>query len=143
MAACFPEDNVFRVKYGPRIAATARPPKPFDTSEAQHKLFCTLSLILKSWVQHLETPKLGRWFSWNQSADQQLPEFWASKMVLEWHFGIQLADPDDSAVAFDDLKRAGAVRQANEQLAALRRAGGGFQLMYRLQCILYILPFDA
>ena len=110
-------------------------PAPFDTPEAQHKLFDALPSILSSWVQHLETPKLGRWFSWNQSADQQLPEFWASQMVLEWQFGTQVADPNDSAVAFDDLKRAGVVRNANEQLATLRRAGGGFQWMYRLQYI--------
>ena len=65
MVICVPEDDIFRVKYGPRIASTAQPPRPFDSPEAKHKLFYALPSILSSWVKHLETPKLGRWFSWN------------------------------------------------------------------------------
>ena len=30
-------------------------------------------------------PKMGRWFSWNQVAHEQMPEFWATKMLLEHH----------------------------------------------------------
>ncbi|CAK9028410.1 Uncharacterized protein SCF082_LOCUS18356, partial [Durusdinium trenchii] len=42
-------------------------------------------------------PKLGRWFSWNQAAEEQLKEWTALKCVLAYHFGHDAAlDPDEA-----------------------------------------------
>ena len=45
----------------------------------------------------LSMSKLGRWFSWQDCAHEQLPEFFASKMLLEDH--VVDADPDETEAA--------------------------------------------
>ena len=76
--------------------------------------------------------KLGRWFSWNASACKQLREFYASKMLLEAHLDHSVPDPDEDAVAFDNLEAAAQARTPREELAKLRATVGGLRLAYKL-----------
>ena len=57
----------------------------FDTIADQQQLFDNLPAIARSFVNVLSMSKLGRWFSWQDCAHEQLPEFFASKMLLEDH----------------------------------------------------------
>ena len=41
-------------------------------------------------------PKLSRWFSWNASAEEKLPEWTAMKVILSYHFRSQNLDPDEA-----------------------------------------------
>ena len=57
---------------------------PFGTVGDKLAVWGELAL-LPSWTQSLETPKLGRWLSWNSMAHAQMKEFHATKMPLEFH----------------------------------------------------------
>ena len=49
-------------------------------------------------------PKSGRWFSWMESAQAMLREWWASRMILEWYLG-DVPDPDHVVMGkFKDLR---------------------------------------
>ena len=81
--------------------------------------------------------KLGRWFSWNQSAKENLPDYFAAKMVIEDYLfgkiaGVPSQDPDETCVAFDDLKAATNCKTPQAELAKLRQNTGGFELAYKL-----------
>ena len=39
-------------------------------------------------------PKLSRWFSWNDSCEEQLPEFRVLKLCLGYHYQDSKLDPD-------------------------------------------------
>lgn len=39
-------------------------------------------------------PKLSRWFSWNDSCEEQLPEFRGLKLCLGYHYQDSKLDPD-------------------------------------------------
>ena len=75
----------------------------------------------------LSLPKLGRWFSWNDCAEEQIFEFWVSKMILEAKF-LTLEDPDNDATSFEDINSVGRARSAAAELAAMRKLGGGLKL---------------
>lgn len=46
-------------------------------------------------------PKMGRWFSWNQVACEQIDEFWILRMLLEHHLSPS-SGPDEASTAFDE-----------------------------------------
>jgi hypothetical protein len=48
---------------------------------------------MTSFHQKQSLPKQGRWFSWNQAAEEQLREFHATRMIFEHHVAGD-ADPD-------------------------------------------------
>ena len=82
---------------------------------------------------------MGRWFSWNGCAREQLPEFHIQKMLLEHHLDAgpcssagQDRDPDDCETAFDDLKAAARPQTHQAELAKMKAANGGFKLAYQL-----------
>ena len=102
-----------------------------ETRDDQQRLFNRLPLLARSWCQTLDISKLGRWFSWNACADEQLGEFWVSKMLLEHYLGDS-SDPDESPVAFDDLLGASKAKTPQAELARLKAANGGLRLAYRL-----------
>ena len=83
-----------------RIARSVGP--VVSTREEEQALFDCLPDLARSWRASLDISKLGRWFSWNGCAKEQLGEYWISKMLLEFHReGMQ--DPDEHPVAFGDL----------------------------------------
>ena len=101
------------------------------TREEEQALFDRLPGLARSWCASLALSKLGRWFSWNGCAKEQLGEYWISKMLLEFHQeGMQ--DPDEHPVAFDDLLGASRAKTPQAELAALKAANGGLRLAYRL-----------
>ena len=108
-------------KYLPRIAAEWGDP-PLTTESEQQNIFqrvCDLtSLRLRG-----NQSKLGRWFSWNQSAYSFLDDFSAWKMVLE-DCVAAVKDPDDDDIGFSDLKKAAKATTPLESLNKLRQQGG-------------------
>ena len=80
-------------------------------------------VLQMDWFTHkMSQPKQANWFAWNKAAHEQIPEFWATKMVLE----SQLEDVDpDACDAF-------AVRIPSAALVKMLKAGGGLRLAYRL-----------
>lgn len=67
---------------------------------------------------------MGRWFSWNSSAKIGMQEYNAMKMIFEFHFGCDLADPDESASKFDDLQGAASDRNVRALLSAMHSSAG-------------------
>ena len=79
----------------------------------------------------LSFPKLGRWFSWNDCAAEQICEFWVRKMILEATFN-EVQDPDIDATSFDDINSVGRAKSAAAELATMIKLGGGLKLAYKL-----------
>ena len=102
-----------------------------STREEEQALFDRLPVLARSWCSSLDISKLGRWFSWNGCAEEQLGEYWISKMLLEFH-QEGMRDPDEHPVAFDDLLGAARAKTPQAELAALKAANGGLRLAYRL-----------
>lgn len=85
-------------------------------------------------------PKLSRWFSWNEAAEQNLPQWSSLKLVLGYTFEGQGLDPDEAYVKrqLDALakEKAGSdqsnasMRKEFSQLK--QRLGGGLKLCYHL-----------
>ena len=78
---------------------------------------------------------MGRWFSWNGCAAEQLREFWISKMLLEQYLE-NMPDPDENPVAFDDLLGASRAKTPQAELSRLKAANGGLRLAYQLMSTL-------
>jgi len=76
------------LKYLPKMAAQWK--LPYGTTEEKQTIF-DRALDMKSFRAHLSHPKVANWFAWNNSAYEQMDEFWASKMVKE----SQLPAQDD------------------------------------------------
>jgi len=53
-----------------------------------------------------------------------MPEYNATKMILEFHFQDSVADPDAAAVQFDDLQGAASVRNIRALLSAMHSSAG-------------------
>ena len=134
-----PESAIFR-KYAPMIATALD--RPLDSPEDYTSLFDDIPFLARSFRRALDVAKMGRWFSWNGCASEQLPEFHIQKMLLEHHLDAgpcasaghdgQIRDPDDCATAFDDLQGAARAKTPQAQLAQLKAANGGFRLAYGL-----------
>ena len=67
--------------------------------------------------------KLGRWFSWNQAAQEKLADFTAWKLILEDYVELS-GDPDDDQVKFDELNKAAAQKTPLDTLDKMRQQGG-------------------
>ena len=61
------------LKYGPLIAKDHA--LSFETAEDHTRLYVHLPHLAGSFLNSKETCKLGRWFSWNDCAKEQLGEF--------------------------------------------------------------------
>jgi hypothetical protein len=122
------DSTIFR-KHMDRIARDVR--LPCGTLEEREQLFHQLPQILGSFVRSESLSKLGRWFSWHACAEQQLPEYWAAKMLYEHHLSAE-NDPDDDPVAFEDLEAAARAKTPFAELMQLKAANGGLRLAYKL-----------
>lgn len=71
---------------------------PFLTVAQQVEILNSLPDRLASWTTKGEVPKRSMWFSWRSVAHSQLPEWWASRMVLEWY-----TRSNDDSVTVNDL----------------------------------------
>jgi hypothetical protein len=116
-------------KYGHKIASDFC--MPFRTEEDMEAVWQEVARMT-SFNQAGGETKLGRWFSWNASASKQLREFYASKMLLEALLDHSVPDPDEDAVAFDNLEAAAQALTPREELAKLRATVGGLRLAYKL-----------
>ena len=101
------------------------------TSEDREEVWKAIPELARSFIEVLSLPKLGRWLSWNQCAEEQICEFWVGEMILEGTFK-DVPDPDLDATSFGDIRKVGQSKSAAAQLAEMRRLGGGLKLAYRL-----------
>ena len=77
------------LKHLPKIARQWR--MPYGTASEKQAIFDRV-LEMESFRKHLSHPKVANWFAWNKSASEQIPEFYAAKMVKESQLPAQ-ADP--------------------------------------------------
>ena len=84
---------------------------------------------MASFRKRLQPPKLGRWCAWNGCAQEQMVEFCAARMVYEHHLNCE---DDGAPTRFHSLLAAGRQCSPQAELAALKRADGGFKLAYKL-----------
>jgi hypothetical protein len=85
-------------------------------------------------------PKLGRWFAWNDAAEEQLSEFHVLKLVLAYHYKHEKKNLDPDAQAecqaiSEAAKLAargdGSKTDMRKEFSALKEAlGGGTKLAY-------------
>ena len=66
---------------------------PYGTASEKQAIFDRV-LEVEAFRKHGSHPKLANWFAWNQCAHEQIPDFFAIKMVFEANLSDQ-ADPDD------------------------------------------------
>ena len=59
-------------------------------------------LRLSSWRIKESVVKQSRWFSWHDAASVQLPEFWSTRMILEWY--CHVANPDATCLKFNKMR---------------------------------------
>lgn len=111
------------LKYLPRLSEEWGMPcdTPREREDILEKVFA-----LPSFHQQLGHPKLQNWFAWNKCAKEQMPEFFATKMVFESQVA-GVADPDASGT-FEMPVGA----DPRQQLKAILQNGGGLPLAYRL-----------
>ena len=137
MACQGPYSPVFR-KYAARIAEAVD--RALECDEDYEALFDDLPYLARSFQAAMDTAKMGRWFSWNNCAKEQLVEFWVQKMILEDHLEVGgrpcssagLVDPDETGIPFDELQAAAKAKTPQAQLAQLKSVNGGFKLAYKL-----------
>lgn len=113
-------------KYWRRIAADFG--LPCNTSADKEQTWAQLS-CLPTFVKKASLPKLGRWFSWNSVAHEQLPEYSALQMLLEYHFGFDFesAGADDEEGRGENIAAVSA-DDPRQELAALKSVVGGLKL---------------
>ena len=104
---------------------------PCETQAEKQAVFDAVLPNAKSFQQACDLPKMGRWFSWNACAYQQLREYWIMKAVLEDQYD-DLMDPDEQVVSFSDVLGAARARTPQAELAQLKATGGGLKLALRL-----------
>ena len=90
-------DSTIFMKYCERIALDLS--LPCQTQDERQHVF-EACLDLPSLRQKGGLPKLGRWFSWNSVADDQMVEFNTLKMLFEHNLQAE-TDPDANPVGFD------------------------------------------
>lgn len=85
-------------------------------------------------------PKLGRWFSWNQSCEENLCQWTSLKLVLAYQYEGQGLDPDDAyqkRLLQSLARETGAEDASNgsmrKQFSKMKeKLGGGLKLCYHL-----------
>lgn len=83
-------------------------------------------------------PKLSRWFSWNDSCEEQLPEFRGLKLCLGYHYQDSKLDPDLAeeqrglaSLVNESKKKCGDAQQIRREFSKLKEClGGGPKLAY-------------
>ena len=131
------------VKHLPQIAKDWGMP---HSTETEKQAIFEKVVQLASFRLHLSHPKLANWFSWNMCAKQQLPEFYATKMIFESQLRMEednLVDPDESSF---EIGANGASADPRKELSAMFKDGGGMKLAYRLMkqalyehsCIMFV-----
>ena len=117
-------DSPLFLKYMDRVSKAFD--MPCETRQERQALFNEV-LQMKSFVQKGGQHKASNWFSWNKSAEEQMCEFFGSKMVFEAQMPDE-PDPDHSGVQFEG----GAGSHPQRQLSAILKQGGGINLAYKL-----------
>ena len=94
----------------------------------------------RTWNVKGTCPKLGRWFSWQDAAEEQLPEYHVLKLVLAYHHRNDktVLDPDLQAERQSVMAAArlasrgdGSKVDMRKEFSALKEAlGGGTRLAY-------------
>ena len=107
VVACFPRTARSFNPMSTRLASTAAGPQEY--------LFNNLMDVAQSFVLKGPMPKTGRWLSWHQSAEVNLKEFHAAKMLLQWYFPSE-PDPEEST---------------GKTFASSFKDVGGLKLVYR------------
>ena len=69
-------------------------------------------------------PKLSRWFSWNDSCEEQLPEFRVLKLCLGYHYQDSKLDPD---LAEEQRGLASLVNESKKKVVMPSRFAESFQ----------------
>ena len=81
-------------------------------------------------------PKLSRWFSWNQAADEKMCEWTALKVVLNYHFAGEDLDPDEAyqkRLLEHLAKESNAETNMRHEFGKLKeKLGGGLKLCYHI-----------
>ena len=145
-------------KYGNRIADQLG--LPYVTCEDQQVVFDNLVDMCHcnevedvpigsgwSFAHAGDFPKLASWFSWNTSAHSQMKEYWAAKMLFEYHLGDKAIDTDDHSSLSDYILGSVATENPQEQLRKLKMSTGGLPLAHsvmtsellQLATILYVV----
>ena len=122
---CDINSDVFE-KYLPKIAPSWG--MPYSTVPEKQAVFNKV-LEMASFNKHLSHPKLANWFAWNKSAKEQIPEFFAAKMVFESQVECELGDPDNAEAGSFEI---GANTDPRKELNSILQNGGGLRLGYRL-----------
>lgn len=92
------QDSDIFIKYLPKLAIE------FGMEESSaDDIFQTVA-ELDSWNRKQSLVKQSRWFSWNESAEIHLGEFWASRMLLEWYYDEEGGIEPESTVSFRQLR---------------------------------------
>lgn len=123
------EQSEIFLKYVERIATDLGMP---CESEADIASVWAAIAELESFHKKQSLPKQGRWFSWNESCQENLTEYWASRVIYEHHLGPDAADPDTLSAHIFDIHSAGKQVSAQAELAALKKISGGINLAHSL-----------
>ena len=102
-------------------------------TDAEHQTLFNGLADLASFRNKGNLPKMGRWFSYDESCHDQLPEWHVFQMLLEHHVDD---DKDESAadvvVGQANLMAAGKEPTPQAELSAMKKAGGGLKLAAKL-----------
>ena len=114
------ETGAVFLKYAPRIAKDLG--LKCDTEEDRQHVWAR-AFDSSSFHRQGTYPKMGRWFSWNQVASEQIHEFWVLCMVLEHHLSPSEGAVDDTAFDVSALHDAGSfgLRMALSSSSVVRR----------------------
>ena len=85
-------------------------------------------------------PKLSRWFSWNQSYEEQISSWNVLKLALGYHFQDSIVDDPDVAQQKRDLDELARLQESPDERVNMRQQfsklkeslGGGLKLAYHL-----------
>ena len=112
------QSQIFQ-KYLPRLSFEwGMPCSTEDDEQAIFERACSL----RSLRTRGEQSKLGRWFSWNASAKENLDDFSAWKMIIEGSLPSR-PDPDDAPITFDDIQAAANAKTPLRALTQMREEG--------------------
>lgn len=97
---------------------------------------------IKSFTRKGTLPKLSRWFSWNEAADEQAPSFNVLKLILRYHFGDGTEIDPDLCQQKKELDQLAHLKSGEEeddkntmrkQFNILReKVGGGLKLAFHI-----------
>jgi hypothetical protein len=113
------------LKYLPRLAKAWK--MPMETYEDRDNILkCVFAM--RSFENHLSSPKMQNWFAWNKCCHQQMPDYWATKLVFEAVLDVYGGLEEEEGEQFS-IKPCTDVRQ---ELHRMLTGGGGCKLAFRL-----------